>query len=128
MQPKTKTFSLMYTPFSTKDFLAQADASIKKLMRDNNLTANQLASELGIHPQQMRRLIRQATGMSSSEYIIDKKITHAKELLLNQDLLTVAKVGYLCGFSEPTHFTRFFKHTVGMTPSQFRNQNKKENK
>lgn len=118
----------MNNPINTKDFLAQADAIIKRLMRDNKLSATQLASELGIHPQQMRRLIKQATGMSSSEYIIDKKITQAKELLLNQDLLTVAKIGYLCGFSEPTHFTRFFKHTVGMTPSQFRNQNKKENK
>ncbi len=118
----------MSNPINTKDFLAKADGIIRQLMRDNNLTANQLANELGIHPQQMRRIIRQATGMSSSEYIIDKKITQARELLLTQDLLTVAKIGYQCGFSEPTHFTRFFKRIVGMTPSQFRNQNKNETK
>lgn len=115
----------MNDSINTTDFLATVDSTIERLMHDKNLTAVQLAAELNIHPQQLRRLIRSITGMKSSDYIKTKKITRAKQLLLEQDLLTVAKVGYLCGFDEPTHFTRFFKHTMGMTPSKFRKQNKK---
>lgn len=110
---------------NTKEFLAIVDAAIERMMRDDKLNAINLASDLNIHSQQLRRLIRQTTGMSSAEYITSKKIARAKQLLLKQDMLSIAKVGFLCGFDEPTHFTRFFKHTVGMTPSQFRNQNKK---
>lgn len=110
----------MDTPINSKDFLATVDATIEQLMRKNKLNANHLAGELGLHPQHMRRLIRQTTGMSSSDYITSKKVTRAKQLLLKNDLLCIAKVSYLCGYDEATHFTRFFRNAVGMTPSEYR--------
>lgn len=120
LQPKTKTFLQMNTPINSKEFLATVNNAIERLMRINKLNATQLAGELGLNQQHMRRLIRQSTGMSSANYITSIKIGRAKELLIKQDLLAVAKVGYLCGYDEATHFTRFFRNAVGMTPSEYR--------
>lgn len=115
----------MDTPINSNDFLATVDATIERLMRKNKLNANYLAGELGLHPQHMRRLLRQTTGMSSADYITSIKIGRAKELLIEHDLLAVAKVGYLCGYDEATHFTRFFRNVVGMTPSEYRAKHRK---
>jgi AraC family transcriptional regulator, transcriptional activator of pobA len=35
---------------------------------------------------------------------------------------TVAEIGYLLNFSEPTHFTKFFKKETGLTPIEFRSR------
>ena len=37
---------------------------------------------------------------------------------------TFQEIAYGCGFSSQAHFSKFFKKLTGMTPSDFRRQNK----
>ena len=49
-------------------------------------------------------------------YVINKKIEQAK-YLLQQGSLSVSEIAYNLGFTDPSHFSRVFKKTEGVSPS-----------
>ncbi len=65
------------------------------------------------------REFKKATGITPGQYIIRRKITHAKELLLNKHL-TVKEVAFKAGFKDPDYFSRAFKKHTGYKPERFR--------
>lgn len=107
---------------SKKEFLEKVDNILDQLMSNQNLSVNHVADELHIQVQQLRRLLILTTGFTSSEYIKNYRIERAKKLLINYNFISVAKIGFMCGFDEPTHFSRFFKHITGITPLEYRKQ------
>lgn len=110
----------MNNPRNKTDFLNGVNTAIEQLMDENRLSVIQLACRLNMQPQQLRRIMKSITGKSSAEYIAEQRIMYAKQLLIKYDLLTIAEISNMCGFDEPTHFTRFFKRLTGITPIEFR--------
>lgn len=51
--------------------------------------------------------------------LIDYRLGIAARLLLTTRL-SVAEIGYSCGFNTLSHFNRLFKESKGCTPSEFR--------
>jgi AraC-like DNA-binding protein len=49
-----------------------------------------------------------------------RRIDRAKQLLRDQEELTLAQVAARVGFWDQGHFTRHFKRRVGVTPGRFR--------
>ena len=105
----------MNNPRNKTDFLNGVNTAIEQLMDENRLSVIQLACRLNMQPQQLRRIMKSIT-----EYIAEQRIMYAKQLLIRYDLLTIAEISNMCGFDEPTHFTRFFKRLTGITPIEFR--------
>ncbi len=58
-------------------------------------------------------------GVSLSEYILQQKIEHAKNLL-QYSRLSIVEIGELFSFSSQSHFTRIFKKETGVTPHKYR--------
>ncbi|MEM8908847.1 MAG: AraC family transcriptional regulator, partial [Bacteroidota bacterium] len=52
----------------------------------------------------------------------DRKTLEAKRVLLNTNL-SIKEVAQEIGFEEPLQFSGFFKKKVGVSPSQFRQDN-----
>jgi transcriptional regulator GlxA family with amidase domain len=50
----------------------------------------------------------------------EARIKHACQLL-RQTTKTVAEVAYSCGFSDPKYFSRCFKQSIGMSPTDYKN-------
>ena len=67
-------------------------------------------------------LIKRETGKSAQEYIQLKVMNIAKDRILDITK-PVSEIAYELGFKYPQHFTRMFKKSVGMSPSEFRNLN-----
>ncbi|MGN0202461.1 MAG: helix-turn-helix domain-containing protein [Candidatus Cryptobacteroides sp.] len=65
------------------------------------------------------QLIKTETGRSARDYINERMVTAAKELL-NDDSLSISRISEHLGFEYPQHFVRFFKQHTGRTPNQFR--------
>ncbi len=80
-----------------------------------------LAAEAGIHPVHLARTFRQFHGKSISTYLKEKRIRHAMQLIM-QDDLTLAEIAYSSGFSDQSQFTRAFKELNGITPGAFRSE------
>lgn len=64
-------------------------------------------------------LVKTETGRNAKDFISDRLLRAAKQLLAD-DSLSIASVSERLGFEYPQHFVRFFKARAGMTPSQFR--------
>lgn len=65
-------------------------------------------------------LIKKETGKSAQEYIQLKVMSLAKDRILDSTK-SVSDVAYELGFKYPQHFTRMFKKSMGISPSEFRN-------
>lgn len=64
------------------------------------------------------------TGLAPKQYIIQIRISKAKELLTNE-MLSVAEVGNLVGYENALYFSRLFKQEVGLSPLHYRQQLRK---
>lgn len=82
-------------------------------------TLQEFADELHLNPMYFGRLFQSVVGKSPFRYMMDKKITRAKTLLLTTDK-TCGEIGAELGFSTQTHFLIAFRKATGMTPREFR--------
>ncbi|MBM7565493.1 AraC family transcriptional regulator [Paenibacillus sacheonensis] len=88
-----------------------------RLLQTISLT--ELASHASVSPSYFSRIFKQHTGLGLTEYIITKRIMHAKELLTETDS-TVAEIAAACGFESLPHFYRMFKKFAGLTPAHYK--------
>ena len=58
-------------------------------------------------------------GISPINYLIDKRISCAKDLL-EQTNYSVSKIAELVGFASQSYFSQAFKKDCGITPNQYR--------
>lgn len=77
------------------------------------------ADELNLSANYFGDLIRKETGRSAQEYIQAKIIDVAKDKLFDSDK-TINKIAYELGFKYPQHFSRMFKKSAGISPSEYR--------
>jgi len=67
-------------------------------------------------------LVKKETGKSAQEFIHLKIMDLAKDRILDASK-TVSEIAYELGFKYPQHFTRMFKKSIGVSPSEYRNFN-----
>jgi YesN/AraC family two-component response regulator len=98
---------------------------IQKVVRyinDNYRTDIRLdvaAFEADMSPSHCSRIFRKVMGLSYQDYLNDRRITKAKNLLRTSDK-NVTEIAISLGFSDPTGFGRIFKKVTGQTPSLYR--------
>lgn len=78
------------------------------------------ASNLGLTPKYLSKLIKQASGRSAPEWIDSFVILEAKNMLKYTEF-SIKEIVYKLHFPNPSVFYKFFKAHTGMTPSQYRN-------
>ena len=77
------------------------------------------ADRLGITPTHLSRICRQILRVPASELITERSLLEAKRLLIYTSL-SIAEIGWDLGFSDPAHFSKFFRENTGRKPSEFR--------
>lgn len=89
--------------------------------QDADLTAESLARFCGISKRYLHSLLAAADTTFGSE-LVRARLSHARTLLENPAFgqATVGDIAYRCGFSDPAHFSRRFRASYGLTPSDFR--------
>lgn len=85
------------------------------------ITLESLAEEFGVTPSYLSRLFKKETGRSVSEYVVEKKINAAKNMLSFTDL-PVIEIAEQLAFSSQSHFTSRFRALAGTTPKRYREE------
>ena len=77
------------------------------------------ADKLNISPIYLNEIVKELTGLSSSQYIKNEIILLAKrELFHTSD--SVKEIAYRLGFTDYAYFIRLFTETAGVSPAKFR--------
>lgn len=83
------------------------------------LSLEVVASLAGFSKYHFTRLFKQYADTSFYKYLNQKRIAHAKHLLVHKDL-SVLEISLQCGFSNLSSFLRMFKKLTGFTPTELR--------
>lgn len=81
------------------------------------------AEQLNVHPNHLNAVIKRITGQTAGAVIQAQLVLQAKAML-TQTSLNVKEIAYALQFTEPTHFNAFFRKHLGLTPAQYRKQQK----
>ncbi|MDR6549098.1 AraC family transcriptional regulator [Paenibacillus qinlingensis] len=84
---------------------------------------NDLASELHISPYYLSHLFKKDTGSTLTEYVTVKRLREAC-LLLQSTEQSVEMIASQVGFATASHFIYTFKKHMGITPYQYRTQDR----
>ena len=82
-------------------------------------TVQSIAEKLSVSPNYLSGLLKVLTGQSTQQHIHDKLIEKAKEKLSTTDL-SITEIAYGLGFEHPQSFSKLFKTTTNLSPSEFR--------
>jgi AraC family transcriptional regulator, transcriptional activator of pobA len=82
-------------------------------------TVEEYAAQLNITASHLNDTVKDVTGKNAKSFIVERIMTEAKKYL-DYSEMNVNEIAYYLGFTEPTHFTRFFKSNVSQTPIQYR--------
>ncbi|WP_430783476.1 helix-turn-helix domain-containing protein [Actinoplanes sp. G11-F43] len=85
----------------------------------NTRRVEDYAAELGCSVRTLTRASLALTGRTAKQVVDDRVALQARRLLAATSL-SVAEVGRILGFGEPTNFGRFFHRETGLSPGQFR--------
>ncbi|WP_018336951.1 helix-turn-helix domain-containing protein [Butyricimonas synergistica] len=77
------------------------------------------AEQLHLSANYFGDLIKKETGKSAQEYVQQKIMDTAKDMLANLEK-SVSEIAYALGYQYPQYFSRAFKKVVGCTPNEYR--------
>ena len=72
----------------------------------------------GISNTYFRKLFVLKYGAKPTDYIISKRIGHARAIILSGDFETIEEVAHSVGYSDPLYFGKVFKKFYGVSPSE----------
>lgn len=112
-----------------KDIVASNNSLCNKFLEmvfkgDNpNISLAECAGKLNISPNHLNKVVKKASGKSPSVWIEEAIIIKAK-ILLKTTSLPLSEVAAKVGILDQSYFARKFKQHEGITPSEFRGQQK----
>jgi AraC family transcriptional regulator, transcriptional activator of pobA len=84
----------------------------------------EFATELNISPVHLNRICRTIAGKSAIELVHQNIISEAQKYLLHTSY-SVSEIAYLLKFEYPNYFSKLFKKYVGISPNEYRSQDRK---
>ena len=86
-------------------------------------TAKDYAEKLAIHVNHLNRALKEVTGKTTTEHIIERVVLHSKVMLRHSNW-SITEVAYCLGFEYAAYFNNIFKKQTGITPKSYRETNK----
>lgn len=127
MSEMLKSYCRLVRKHSTKQYSSTVQKTIALIEYDitSNLTLSSLASLQNISPGYLSTIFKKETGKTITEYIVDKRVEHAKRLLTTTRL-QIQTVALNCGIMDVQYFSKIFKKKTGMTPKEYRETSKSQ--
>ena len=88
------------------------------------LSLNEVANTLAVNPAYLSSIFKSERGESYSKFILRRRMERAALLLRTYSVGKVNDIAPEVGYSSTKHFYTVFKDYFGMTPNEYRNQNK----
>lgn len=125
-----KVLMLKYIRNSDKRDLLDRSVDHKKTIVDNfNMmvdqhykelkTTSKYAEKLNLTPNYLNTIVKEMLDITAGQVIKNRIILEAERLLLHTSL-SIIEISYELGFSDNSHFGKYFKSAKAMSPNHFR--------
>ena len=104
------------------------DPTVKKIVQqitfsfnDPDFRVSDVLEHSGYAKDYIRRRFIAEMGMPPAAYLTFIRISNAKKLLRMQDQMenTIAEIAAMCGYYDPSYFSRVFKKETGQSPAEY---------
>jgi AraC-like DNA-binding protein len=105
--------------------LSKADRVVLKIKQQlettwqENHDLDTIARSHGLSPSVFRRIWNQLVGMPPHRYVIECRMTHARQMLA-ETAMNISEITYAVGYEDPLYFSRLFRKTTGISASLYR--------
>jgi len=86
-----------------------------------DFTNKELSRMLSYHPNYINRILKEYTGKSIKNTVIELRLQYAENLLCTTKY-DIGKISEICGFASYSYFIKSFKNYWGMSPLQYKKQ------
>ena len=107
-----------------EEFLNKLNMLIHENMAGGELSIKFLTDKLAMSRASLYNKVKFLTGLEVNDYINRLRIEKSVFLLTNTNM-NINEISYEVGFSYPRYFSTSFKQIKGMTPTRFKEENKK---
>ncbi|NNE45542.1 MAG: response regulator [Rhodothermales bacterium] len=105
-------------PSVDQSFMERVKNTVEEHIGDTHFGVDWLADEVGLSARQLQRRIRGITRLTAAGYIRLMRLKRAAQLFSRQ-AGNVSEVAYAVGYGDAAYFSRLFKQTFGVLPSEF---------
>ena len=104
---------------TTRSFVSQAIDYMKNHYSEEELSLDEVSSEMGVSSSYFSSVFKKETGQSFVSYLTDYRMERALFLLMEQQEKTYV-IANMVGYSDPNYFSYVFKKKYGMSPSKYK--------
>ncbi|MCB0524348.1 MAG: response regulator, partial [Saprospiraceae bacterium] len=102
-----------------RELLREAEKKVLQNLDRSDYKIADLASEIGFGERQLRRVIRNLSGLSPVEFILEIRLQKARQLLEKRKFTTVSEVQFEVGIESASYFSKKFTERFGKNPSDY---------
>lgn len=88
-------------------------------LSDSEMTLSSVAQHFSVNKSYLTTMFRKEVGVPLTSYINEKRIEQAI-FLLNAEGGQIQSIASACGIPDVTYFTRLFRRSKGMTPTEYK--------
>lgn len=85
------------------------------------ISNTEVGAIFGYHPFYVSKLLKDKKGITLHQYILNYRLRLAENLLTHTPR-SINDISAMCGFADPSYFTKSFKAAYGVTPKEYRNR------
>lgn len=79
----------------------------------------EMAEQLNLSRAQMRRKLISIAGLNPSDMLRIFRLNRAAKMLLDKSM-SISEIAYVCGFNDPSYFSKAFHKEFGQSPTAYR--------
>lgn len=105
----------------SEHFYIQAMHQFIETHYPKNISLQELAQQLHVHPNYLGNLISSNSNKTFRQHLMDYRCERA-QVFLRGTQASITEIAFLCGFQDSNYFSSAFKRHCGVSPSQYRKQ------
>ena len=106
-----------------QDFYIQEAVNYMERNYQRELTVEEIADVCKLNRSYFSKLFRESMGCPPQEFLIRLRLSKAAELMQTTKA-SIGDISAACGYPNQLHFSRAFKKRYGVSPREWRSQNK----
>ena len=105
----------------SEHFYLQAMHQFIETHYPKNISLQELAGQLNVHPNYLGNLISSNSDKTFRQHLLDYRCYRAQVFLRGTND-SITEIAFICGFQDSNYFSSAFKRHCGMTPTQYRKE------